>query len=894
MVEVMAKNPKKKKANRQQASAIGAGGRADAPATVQSELEASILQLRGRRSMVLARQLKPESGVTPQRRETLVAAAHEAYVREMLDGGHTGSALDHARSFAVREPGLCRYWALSLQVRLGLVDNLETLSGDAAWRERLRLELVDPRDLVDCPVADLSTDARAVRDAWNAVDSGDLQTARALIAGIGRRSLLVDWRLFVQASVAAREGNAEEMEASVARIMAGSPAAHLGKMLRACLHQDREALAGTELASQLALPPTELVDQARELSAALQKSRGTSAPLNKSLRAFLGTLLRARRPAAAHLVLASACKGRLDTALLDAAYGAGIPYAHIHLCGVMTNLPKDEWEDEYDKLLREPVWSPQERALLRLEQARDIRQDLESEADAFDWYGYDDEDEDEDLAHIQAWCREAAGCWPTLREVYALWSWAERSRSTHHAETAETRAFPADPQAWDRLARRLAKLAKFKECEKALASLASLPGTNEACNRLRSHLAFQKVCDAFNRELPFATLESLAGACTEVEPMERIGIAARLWLQAKGNSQRRRFGAELAELGRPWLAAVHCLQLSAGAMTVSKLPSSLKQALQADSAAVVNDFLLLAAYPERSSINWQDNTLLKPLVEALANPGVPPQAVLDALYHLMLGSWHDAGMGMRTDFCSEVVGITARLLDSGEHPTPVAVGALAYRVLLYDAAEYDRDASQDSIAVRLLRAARQLASDEQSRRIVREIGDKTGLIKRSSAVTQDAGEALSVWRHQCTIRSNQDFWDHFCEGRKPVSLGHNQFDGNLASQMERVARALGIPMDASDEDWDDEEDEFEPPVSRTPWPAIRGNTSSRNSIDLNKCHPTSEMEFEVLIDKISQINGTKGEALLHRKIEESQLSDKAKARLFERLARTIEEGESLF
>ncbi len=889
----MSKRPKKKKANRKPASATGPGVRGDTPAAVLPEIESAILQLRGRRGMVLARQLKPEGPIPAERREKLVAAAHEAYVRELLDGGHTGSARDHARSFAGKETGLCRFWALSLQVRLGLVDNLETLIEDATWRERLRLELVEPGDLVACSVAELSTDSRAVMDAWQAVDSANLQSARSRITGIGRRSLLVDWRLFVQATVAAREGNAEEMEAAVARILPGTPAAHLGNVLRACLHQDREALAGTELASRLALPPPELVDQASELSDALQKSRGKSAMVCKGLKAFLGTLLRARRPSAAHLVLASTCKGRLDTTLLDAAYGAGMSGAHIHLCGALINLPKDEWEEEYDKLLREPGWSPQERALLRLEQARDMRQELESEAHDCDWY--DDEDSDDvDEENIQAWCREAAGCWSSLREVYALWSWAERFGRTHHAETAEVRAFPSDPQAWERLVRRLAKLGKFKECGQALVSLAALPGTNEACHRLRGHIDFQKVCDAFTRLLPFATLQSLAGACTDIEPMERIGIAARLWLRAKGNAQRRRFGSELAELGHPWLAAVYCFQLSDEAISVSKLPASLKQALQANPAAVVGDFLLLAGYTDRSRLNWQNDTLLKPLLAALADPGVPPQAVLDALYQLMLGSWHDVGGDMRTEFCPEVVAITARLLDSGREPTPVAVGALACRVLLYDAAEYDRDNLQDSIAVRLLRAARQLATEAHTRRIAREVGDKTGLIRLSAAVTQDAGEALSVWRQQCAIRSRQDFWDHFYKGRKPVSLGHNRFDGKLASQMERIARALGLPPHAADDVVDDEDEVFEPPVTRNPWPTVHGNTSSRDRIDLNKCHPTSEMEFEVLIDKFSLINGKTADARLIRKIEDSKLSDKAKARLFERLVRTIEEGESLF
>jgi len=886
----MSKRPKQKKANRKPVAATqGAGGCADTPATVLPELESAILQLRGRRSMVLARQLKTEGPVPAERREKLVAAAHEAYVRELLDGGHTGSARDHARSFAGKETGLCRFWALSLQVRLGLVENLETFAEDAAWRERLRLELVDPSDLADCPVVELSTDARAVSNAWQAADRGELQAARELLAGIGRRSLLVDWRLFVQASVAAREGNAEETAAALARIMPGSLAAHLGQALRACLHQDREALAGTELASQLASPPPELVDHAKALSDALLKSRGKSAVLNKSLKTLLVALLSAKRPSAAHLVLASACKDRLDTALLDAAYGAGFPASHVHLCGAMINLPKDEWCSEYDKLLREPGWSPQERGMMRLEQAKDERQALES--DACDYYGYDEDEDDEDLESIQAWCREAAGYWPSLREIYATWRWAERLGRAHHADTAETRAFPSDPQAWEHLVRRLAKLAKFKECGKALDSLAALPGTTEACKRLRDHIAFQMVCDAFNRQLPLATLQALASACTNVEPVERIGIAARLWLSAKGNAQKRRFGAELTDLGHPWLAAVSCFQISDEDITVSKLPSKLKQALQANPAAVAGDFLFLVGYADRSRINWQSDTLLKPLLSALADPSVPPQAAHDALYDLLLGSWHDLGVDMITEFRAEVVAITARLLDSGEHPSSVAISAMAFRALLYDAAESNRDESFESIAVRLLRAARQLATDSQTRSIVREVGDKTGLIKRSAVVADDTDEALALWRRQRDIRNDNQFWDHFYEGRKPVLSGRDISAGTIQSQIERIAEALGLPPHGSNKGWDpfnaddadDDEEAFEPPGTRTRWPGKRKKTSSRDRIDLNKCFPNSEMEFEILIAKVVGTGDMNDKNILHDKINASCLSGKAKERLSRRL-----------
>src|SRR6056297_3612914 len=98
------------------------------PATLAQDIEKTVLQLRGRRSMVMSRKLKQDISIPPEKREKLAAAAHEVFVRELLDGGHTTSAVDHAQSVAKNNPMFCYHWALSLQIKMGLVTDLEALA----------------------------------------------------------------------------------------------------------------------------------------------------------------------------------------------------------------------------------------------------------------------------------------------------------------------------------------------------------------------------------------------------------------------------------------------------------------------------------------------------------------------------------------------------------------------------------------------------------------------------------------------------------------------------------------------------------------------------------------------------------------------------------------------
>jgi hypothetical protein len=522
-----------------------------------------------------------------------------------------------------------------------------------------------------------------------------------------------------------------------------------------------------------------------------------------------------------------------------------------------------------------------------------MRQMLESEDD--DAGCFDEDDEDECRQDIQKWCRDAAGFWPGLSDIYATWSWAERLGKTHYAETAETRAFPSDPQAWGRLVCRLAVLAKFKECDKAMAVVAALPGTLDVCNRLTGYIAFQKVCDADRRNLPFENLQVLASAYNGDNLFEQVDLATRLWLKADSNARKRERGAVLTELGHPWLASVFCYELSNERITASQVPANLKKTMLENPAVVAGDFILLAQHPDRARINWQHSSLVKALLAALADPHLSPLVLQECLYHLLLGNWHQFYMRLVTDYAPSMIEITARLLDSGDRPSSTAIAALAFRALLYEEPELQHGLDQHGVAITLLRAAKQLASDTQIKGIVREVEDKTGLLMRPGVDTKSAIDALSVWRQQCTIKTSMEFWKHFSSVNQSSGVRHMAPAERLPlNPFDDLARILGTPFEDENWDhWEDDDDLDEPPVKQTRKKPGKKTSSPGNKtggrLDLNKCFPTSETEFEILISKVAFSGGINDKVILHDKIKDSCLPEKAKERLFTRLEGTIGE-----
>ena len=179
---------------------------------------------RGRRASVLGERIYQDTSVEELVRRRAFAAGHEAYLRELLSKGHAEQIQAKTGKLLKSEAWLADFWALSLQLRLGLVDELAARLDDRDWLNRLRAELVDLSDLCGIEAGGLGVQAQLVLEAWRKVEVGDGAGALECLQGVGRRSPLVDWRLFVQVLVLVKQGDRTGADAAVKRMLEGCPA----------------------------------------------------------------------------------------------------------------------------------------------------------------------------------------------------------------------------------------------------------------------------------------------------------------------------------------------------------------------------------------------------------------------------------------------------------------------------------------------------------------------------------------------------------------------------------------------------------------------------------------------------------------------------------------------
>lgn len=847
------------------------------------EITTAIMHLRGRRAYALAQKLSNDDVVESAQRERLADTAHEAYVRELLDGGHETSAVEHSKAFLKDFPEGCQRWSLSLQCRLGLVGDAAALYSDANWRERLRRELVDPEDLIDFPLEEVAADARSVREAWRLADENRPREARRRLADVGRRSLLVDWRLFVQAYLAAREGHAAEVEAASRRIQPGTPAAGLAELLPACLKRDGKTLEGSELVGQWFTGPMEF----STLAAAFSKAYG-SAGMRKAkvpFKTLVQALVQAGRPSAAGVVIASVSQDQRSDQIMELAVEAGFPKRLAVLPVVNEMSPWLRFENLQETLERFS-WPPRERAVLLQYMAREFQRWSLSELGDEPWLEEDDlDDEDREIrARVIRWCRESASLWPELRETYGIWRWAERVGCDFRADQAEVKAFPRDPAAWQRLVYRTAAVAKFREAESAIARLERLHGSESRLPEIKAHLVYQRLVHAFDKQQPPRKLHELAASYTGDDIFERVGIAVRLWLRAQGRKEKRQLGEAMNALGAPWLVSFFSDLLSDQGVSEAGLPAAVRRSLQNDPEAVATDFLALSRRPERFTIVDLRPGLIKSLLKALADARCPLDLATECLRELALKDWHDSQNMLYFTGLDLFLAVTGRMLKAGACDAIPSTCALALRAWLYAHGE-NRYEIQHSMAGKLLKAAAVFANDSKTKALVREVADSVRApeaVQVGSPSAKVRAESEALWRRQCAIETKRDFFAHRNEGRVSRKPGLSGLPPDLIKRLAEIFQAQGVDggIDDDDEDEDEEPDEFPP--------GTRAGRSGAPRIDLSKCYPASELEFENLMNRINlcahSVRAQDFQTLAH-KIQESNLPTNAKERLLRRMER---------
>ena len=844
----MAKKKKKNKGKKK----VSSPKQQDAAVLLREQQEV-LSAMRGRRASVLGERIFLDESVDESVRRRAFAAGHEAYLRELLAKGHESQARAKAEKLLKTDAWMSDFWALSLQVRLGLAVDLT----EQSVLDRLRTELVDPSDLCGVVEGDLGVQAQAVLDAWSRVEASDCAGALEGLKVVGRRSPLVDWRLFVQGLVSIQQQDRTGADLAVKRMQRGCPAQRAAERLLVRVDE------GVGFYGRRLKALEQEVDRGRLKPNAYPKLRGV---VKRALAEGRPGLALAMTTTFA-MTIESEFDADRYYSMFDREAADGFSLTHIYIRSAIVEHPeKALLHPQFSEDLRSSVWSKVEAARLWIrffEQVRGRWAELQSDLD--EWML---EDAVENLLEpLLADCRLLVPKLQDCRELYEFWIWAEKECKvgTHHGINAYLKAFPADPEVLALAVRRFAEEKDFKAAERWLGRLGKLKEAELLVESLRPVIQFHRIRNAFQLE-DQAQVESLASVYSGQNVLETVQVAFMRWhLASKG--ERRKRGVELAALNVPWLVlfygGIHC---------VSKLPAAVTRSLKNDPDAVLRGFLEQLAFDASAVAEIGEyDVLCSTLGAALDHPDVS----IDLLRPVFGGliRYLDDGFYFvdTTDGC---MGATRRLLkDSADQQ------ALALIVRLWAiAAGLDESLDLDK-AERSLRVAWTLSEQAETRQLI------------SRVVSKLPGRPASSWKKPATekmIKAELKMQGKFCdlgqaearytrawhEPKKTLNPFYGLNEAEIEKVLERMGRGSSCNKGSFDED-DDAVDFFEPEMCPASRPYI-----------FSKFVPTMEMEFESIIQNIQGTTRGPHRVEAAKKIggmiEASSLSDKAKARLWKK------------
>ena len=825
--------------------------KAQTPETLLEEQNRAFSELRGRRAGTLGERIFADEAVEESLRLGSLAAGHEAYLRELLSKGHTEQTRCKAVKLLKDEPRLAERWALSLQLRLGLV---KPFPEDSEWRDRLRRELVDPEDLLG--VDGLGAEAQAVLDAWGLVEQNCDAEALNQLRSVGRRSALVDWRLFVQALMAARRGNFSEAESICGRMLEASPA----------------WCAAQSLLSERTGGSGPVMRQLKALEGRLVNGRLKSTDYS-TLQALVQRLLSENRPGLAGALvvtfadqITSQQGANRYWSLFDRLATKEFSLQRMYIRHATTDYPREGLlHPEIMSELRRVAWSLSELECVWPKFFRQVQsrwKEMESE-----YYPEELEDARENLLWpLLDDCRRLVRKLPQCREIYEFWIWLEGScgESGNEALKAYAAAFD-DPEVLERAAIMFTNQDDF---ENAQACLARIPESN-AKEELRQSLVVFQMMSAFG-DGQTAEVEALAAGYSGSKLSEQIAVAFMRWHGA-ARGDKRKLGQVLIDFNLPWLvffAGAACDRT----LTVSKLPAGLKRSLAEDSDAVLKSYLKLMELDEPRALRLNDSKFTELLCQAADDPAVSISVLRPFLLTVLL----------RVDEPEEFVwesetGFTMALktLLSG-NPDDQAL-AIVLRLLTLHLDDWTVNANKSE---RSLRVAWTLAGAETRRTILR-IYSKCGFERKNfpeNPATQKMIDAeLKLQRKFSRFEQAEDRYgteDGFnpFDGADPFDEFESEEDFDPIEMLERIKERDPDLMEKLEAILEAEEAESE--VESRPY-------------KFGKFPPTMELEFDGLIDDIRYT--TRGDHRLTaadrvaEMVKASPLTKNEKARLMEKV-----------
>ncbi len=669
-----------------------------------AEQKVAFSEGKGHRASVLGGRLFEDDSLSEPVRQRFFAAGHEAHLRTLVANDEIDQSQSRAKKLLADYEWVGEFFALSFQLRFGIVE----VEDERGWLDRLRAELVDVSDLCGVEALDLGKHAQSILDAWSLVESGDDAAALVLLKRVGRRSPLVDWRLFVQVLIAVGQRNLTEARSVIKRMLSGCPARTTAEAFVVAYEQNdgtytrriRKLINSAE-DNEIALPTIEplircvLADGRPALALALMTSAIGSLSFSPKLKFYIEAVDRMRSDGFSnrHIDIRMVTSERFHSALFD---------------------------ENGLKAIRDDVWSEKEMVRLWIYFFQQVKDRWDELLQSSTSWQIDMEEEDFLHPFIKD-CRWITKKLPAFHEGYKFWIWLETTlkQESLRGIQAYIKAFPTDVDVLTLAVTLFGKAGEFKKAETCLSSLTQVGESADVLNTLRQWIIFKRVENAFEKD-DITKVEKWGAAYSGQQFTERILVTFMRWRLAT-TSNKRKLGIELTELKSPWLVLFYATDHD---VKLPKLPAGIKRSFTDDPSAVLRGFLHLFEREQALVVKRMTSALLNPLIKALNHPETSLDLFLPVLSALLFR------MKNKTKIVSSMENenfLCQQLLAGGANDQALA---LALRVLIIFI-WLDDDLREDKVE-RTMRVAWSLSTSNEVRALISRVTSQLKILPKTT------------------------------------------------------------------------------------------------------------------------------------------------------------------
>lgn len=489
------------------------------------------------------------------------AAVAEAALRELMEIGKENRFRSLAETIHECYPQWVRHWPLGLQVACRSVPDLAAQLNDPIFVERLRREIWDPMESAWSGHPELRRDADLIIKAWNRTEQRDFAGARRALDGIRRQSVLADWRLLLQANMAAHLQDDAGTKAALQRMNTLAPPRRIAALLLS---------SGAAQPASPALASLQSFIQRPTLRSDMEKIvREAPDTDTASLRRVVDQAAAWHRAGCHELASAVAVSfGDRDddeeviSDLLEALETIDPRLSvRCNIRAIVETEPGKNASAEFQvqtlshAFFNERLkWSQHEHAIIGLLLCRALRDLAEEAASPFMGAEKIRWEELMDPQLLVDVARHALAKWPELEDLYELWIRAERELPRNPCEALGhwARMNPDNVHVLVRCIEDLIANQRFKRATAALSKLKQFPGEQRAYQALREKLLLAQCEEAYANNKPVFLREAL-GQLDGISAQGVGRIRALHVLLSRPNATTAELYNELATIfDNPW------------------------------------------------------------------------------------------------------------------------------------------------------------------------------------------------------------------------------------------------------------------------------------------------------------------------------------------------------